>query len=571
MKPVDPRLWSRIGSARRYVLAIAGLGVVGALAILVQALVLARMLAPALLPAASADDRLGWAGALVPVAVRSPGVGLVWLACIVAVRTAATWLTERAAHRAGSRVVSVLREDVIDHAAAMGPRWVASGRGVEVVALATTGLNGLMPYFVKYVPALIAAATITPLALILVLGLDVTSAAIALVTLPLVPIFMVLIGRMTATRSERSLAAMQRLRGRMLDLISGLPTLRALGRSRGPAERVRELGDAHRIATMGALRVAFLSGLVLELLTTLSVALIAVSMGFRLAAGDIGLETALAVLILAPEVYLPLRNVGSHFHAASDGLAAAAAAFALLDEPLPEPATAAAAPRLAGRTVVASGLGIETPDGSALAPAELTLRAAPGEVVALVGANGEGKSTALMALAGLLPPSRGTVGLARGDGSRGADGGSADARGTDARGAKAPEVTLASAEGGVETSGWSAQVAWVPQRPDLGPSGRALSLGQRQRLALERAFSSGRAVLLLDEPTAHLDPPARAEVADRARAAASAGAVVIIATHDDAIRAIADRVVTVASSATVPSGGGASVRGASRPAPEAGP
>ena len=571
MKPVDPRLWSRIGSARRYVLAIAGLGVVGALAILVQALVLARMLAPALLPAASADDRLGWAGALVPVAVRSPGVGLVWLACIVAVRTAATWLTERAAHRAGSRVVSVLREDVIDHAAAMGPRWVASGRGVEVVALATTGLNGLMPYFVKYVPALIAAATITPLALILVLGLDVTSAAIALVTLPLVPIFMVLIGRMTATRSERSLAAMQRLRGRMLDLISGLPTLRALGRSRGPAERVRELGDAHRIATMGALRVAFLSGLVLELLTTLSVALIAVSMGFRLASGNIGLETALAVLILAPEVYLPLRNVGSHFHAASDGLAAAAAAFALLDEPLPEPATAAAAPRLAGRTVVASGLGIETPDGSALAPAELTLRAAPGEVVALVGANGEGKSTALMALAGLLPPSRGTVGLARGDGSRGADGGSADARGTDARGAKAPEVTLASAEGGVETSGWSAQVAWVPQRPDLGPSGRALSLGQRQRLALERAFSSGRAVLLLDEPTAHLDPPARAEVADRARAAASAGAVVIIATHDDAIRAIADRVVTVASSATVPSGGGASVRGASRPAPEAGP
>ena len=534
MKPVDPRLWSRVGSARRYVLAVAGLGVVGAVAILIQALVLARMLAPALLAGTLGADSFGLAGALVPVAVRSPDVGLVWLAAIIAVRIAVAWLTERAAHRAGSRVVSVLREDVIDHAAAMGPRWVASGRGVGVVALATTGLNGLMPYFVRYVPALISAATITPLALLLVLDLDLTSAAIALVTLPLVPVFMVLIGRMTAARSERSLAAMQRLRSRMLDLISGLPTLRALGRSHGPAERVRELGDAHRIATMGALRVAFLSGLVLELLTTLSVALIAVSMGFRLAAGNIGLETALAVLILAPEVYLPLRNVGSHFHAASDGLAAAEAAFALLDEPLPEPTPGTIAPRLAGRTLVASGLGIETPDGSTLAPAALSFHASPGEVVALVGANGEGKSTALMALAGLLPPSRGSVGLASGALASVAD---------------APALTLATARGGVETSGWSAQVAWVPQRPDLGPSALTLSLGQRQRLALERAFSSGRSVLLLDEPTAHLDPPARAEVAGRARAAADGGAVVVIATHDPAIRAVADRVVRVSSSA----------------------
>jgi ATP-binding cassette subfamily C protein CydD len=427
----------------------------------------------------------------------------------------------------------------------MGPRWAASGRGVDIVALATTGLNNLMPYFVRYVPALISAATITPLALVLVLDLDLTSAAIALVTLPLIPLFMVLIGRMTAIRSERSLVAMQRLRGRMLDLISGLPTLRALGRSHGPADRVRELGDAHRLATMGVLRVAFLSGLVLELLTTLSVALIAVSMGFRLAAGSIGLETALAVLILAPEVYLPLRNVGSHFHAASDGLAAAEAAFAHLDGPLPQPASVSVAPALAGRTLLASDLGIETPDGSTLAPASLTFRASPGEVVALVGANGEGKSTALMAMAGLLPPSRGAVGLAAATG--------------------APAITLATASGGVDAEGWSAQVAWVPQRPDLGPSALTLSLGQRQRLALERAFASGRPVLLLDEPTAHLDPPARAEVASRARTAADGGAVVIIATHDGAIRAIADRVVAVSSSGTVSSGT------PSRPATEVGP
>ncbi|HEX7589773.1 MAG TPA: ABC transporter ATP-binding protein, partial [Demequinaceae bacterium] len=215
------------------------------------------------------------------------------------------------------------------------------------------------------------------------------------------------------------------------------------------------------------------------------------------------------------------------------------------DEPLPHPASEAAAPSLAGRTLLASGLGVETPDGSALAPASLTFVASPGEVVALVGANGEGKSTALMAMAGLIPPSRGAVGLAAAGGT--------------------PAMTLATAEGGVDAEGWSAQVAWVPQRPDLGPSALTLSLGQRQRLALERAFASGRPVLLLDEPTAHLDPPARAEVARRARAAADGGAVVIIATHDDAIRATADHVVAVSSRGTVSSGA------PSRPATEVAP
>ncbi len=528
MRPVDPRLLARIGPARRYVVAVAALAVAGAATVLVQALVLARLLAPALVPGYDGDG-LGAVGVLVPESVRRPAVGLAWLGCIIAIRVAVSWASERMSIRAGSRVVSYLREDLVAHAASMGPRWIASGKGVEVVTVATRGLDGLLPYFVRYLPTLLAAATVTPLALALVLGLDLTSALIALVTLPLVPLFMILIGKMTAARSEQSLATMQRLSSRVLDLISGLPTLRGLGRAHGPAARVAELGDSHRRATMGSLRVAFLSGLVLELVTTLSVALIAVSMGFRLAGGSIGIETALAVLTLAPEIYLPLRNVGSHFHASSDGLAAADAVFALLDEPVPDSGGGDASPSLAGRTLHAKGLGVETPDGSTLAPAGLSLSAAPGEIVALTGPNGEGKSTALLALAGLLRPSTGAISLARADG--------------------APATRLADPDGGVETAGWTSQVAWVPQRPDLGPEGRELSLGQRQRRALERAFTSGRPVLLLDEPTAHLDPAARVEIASRIRRAASAGAVVIVATHDDAIRAIADRIVPVAAKA----------------------
>ncbi len=527
MRPIDPRLMARVGPARRFILTTGALGVVGAVLVLAQALVIARALAPVLSPVPLdgdgplAGDGLGAWGALVPIQVRDVSTGLTVLAVIVALRAAAVWLQERLAHRAGSRVISELREAAVAHAATLGPRWAASGEGVRVATLVTRGLDNLLPYFVRYLPALVTAATVTPLALVVVLGLDRVSAVIVLVTLPLIPIFMVLVGRLTQQHSARHLEAMQRLGARVLDLITGLPTLRGLGRSRGPAQRVRELGEAHRRATMGSLRVAFLSGMVLELLTTLSVALVAVSMGFRLADGGIGIETALAVLILAPEVYLPLRNVGTHFHASADGLAAADDALRVLATPAPDARTGPVAPPLAGRALRLTGLSVATPAGKRLAPHALSLTAKPGEVTALVGPNGDGKSTALMAAAGLLAPSAGTV--------------------------RAGGAVLATADGGegVDGASWSSQVAWVPQRPDLGPRGRQLSLGQRQRVALGRAFESGRPWVLLDEPTAHLDARAREGVISRMRAAAAAGAVVLVATHDPAVIAAADRTARV--------------------------
>lgn len=524
MKPIDPRLLARIGPARRYVTVTAVLGFLTAFTILIQALLVARMLSVVLAPSPLVEDGLGPLGRIVPLDARDLAKGLPLLAAVVAARVAIVWIQERLAHRAGTKVISQLREAVVDHAASMGPRWLATGKGAEVVTTVTRGLDGLLPYFVRYLPQLMLAATVTPLMLVVVLGLDWLSALIAALTLPLIPIFMILVGLVTRDRSQRHLEAMERLGARTLDLIAGVPTLRALGRERGPAARVRELGNAARKATMGSLRIAFMSGFVLELLTTLSVAIVAVTLGFRLIDGNVSIETALAVLILAPEVYLPLRNVGTHFHASADGLAAADGALAILElEPLRVGTPHGPTPDLRGLPLTLDGLSVATPDGARLAPSGLTMTAASGEVTVLRGPNGEGKSTALLVLAGLLPADQGAVSAGEG----------------------ASLALLANAD----ADEWATQCAWVPQRPELGVEGRSLSLGQRQTVALDRALASGRPVLLLDEPTAHLDGAAREALVARIVAAARSGATMVVATHDPLVIAAADRVVEVRASA----------------------
>ena len=345
-------------------------------------------------------------------------------------------MQERFAHRAATRTVGELREQVVAHAVALGPRWLAAGAGPSVVTLATRGLDALEPYFVRYLPQLVLAATVTPGVLLVVLGLDWVSAAILVVVLPLVPIFMVLVGRLTQGRSERGLVAMQRLGDQVLDLLAGLPTLRAHGRERGPGARVRALGDAHRDATMGTLRIAFLSGMVLELLTTLSVALVAVGIGLRLVEGNLDLVTGIAVLVLAPEVFLPLRQVGVQFHAAADGVAAAGRAFEVLETPVP-PAGTHPAPDLWAATLRLDGVGVRTSGGSTPHGLDLVLR--PGSVVALTGHSGVGKTTALEVALGLLRPDHGRASI---DGTDLAD---------------------------IDPASLWAQVSWLPQRPVLEP------------------------------------------------------------------------------------------------------
>ncbi len=542
----------------------AGLGLASALLIVAQALLVA-----ALLGALVTDGSVPG-----PTAVRTLGA----LAGVAAGRGLVAWAQERFAQRAAARTIAELRSQVVAHVVALGPRWAPGAEapgtgGAQAATLATRGLDALEPYLVKYLPSLLLTALVTP-AVLLVLGvLDWVSLVIALVTLPLVPLFMWLVGVMTQGTSQRRLVVVQRLGAQVLDLLAGLPTLRAFGREIGPGARVRALGEASKKATMGTLRMAFLSSMVLELITTLSVAVVAVGVGLRLVHGTMGLTAGLAVIMLAPEVYLPLRAVGAQFHASTDGLAAASAAFEILQTPVP--AAAAAAAGGAVRALVLDDVSVHAGDRAVSAPAGLSARIplgsgtpGGGRVVVLRGPSGAGKSTTVDLLLGLLRPDAGSVRLELADGR---------------------SVPCSARTG---AAWWWAQVAWVPQRPAIAPGplrdvvggagtdpglladaarttgldtvvatlphgwdtriglgGVGLSVGQRQRVALTSALLAGsdRPVVVLDEPTAHLDAAGEQVVLDTVRTWRDAGRTVIVVAHRTSLLALADQVVDVAA------------------------
>lgn len=529
---------------RRYLVAAVACGVVIAGCAIGTAILLAHI-AAAVITEPAARRLSAWAPLLVVLA------GL-WT-----VRTLTRWLQARLGQRGASAVIAELAAQVLAAVTARSPRRVAVERD-EAITVVTHGLDGLRPYLTGYLPALLLAAVLTPATVVVIACSDGQSALLVALTLPLIPLFMVLIGVATADRSAAALATLTTLRARLLDLVAGIPTLRALGRASGPEDRIADLSNAHRHSTMATLRVAFLSALVLELLAALCVALIAVSIGLRLVFGELSLTTGLTVLLLAPDVYWPLRRIGVEFHAAQDGKTAAARAFALVDAPSDLPAGGhrtpadAAVIRLQDLTVASRGR---------TAPHRVAATLHPGEITVLTGANGAGKSTTLQVLAALTAPTDGRVWV--GD-------------------TELSELDLAS---------WWRRLAWLPQRPVLVPGtvavnlslfgalpdidgacaaggfdrvlhdlpdglhtrigrgGVGLSLGQRQRLGLARALGSPAGLLLLDEPTAHLDPATEARVlaaiVDRARA----GATVVIAAHRDPVLAIGDQIIEVKAGA----------------------
>ncbi|WP_283133269.1 thiol reductant ABC exporter subunit CydD [Rhizohabitans arisaemae] len=506
------------------------------------------------------------------------------LATVIASRAGLVWIQGVFAARTATALKLTLRNRLLAHLHRQAPGGGADRRSGELVTLTGRGLDSLDPYITGYLPQAAVAAVIPVAVLIRLTVADLATAVIVLLTLPLIPIFGALVGWQTKVATERQWHALTRLGGHFLDVVQGLPTLRVFGRARHQATVIRSVADAHRSATMATLRIAFLSSLVLELVATLSLALVAVPVGLRLLAGSLDLHTALLVLILAPEAYVPLRVLGLRFHAAMEGVAAADQAFAALapssggEQPgdtapgSGQPA-AAVTPRIGRAYGESAATGVPPEPGrirfeavtvrfpGRAEPAldEVHLAVEPGECVALVGPSGAGKSTLLHLLLGFARPAEGRILI---------DG-----------------VDLAA----LAEDRWRRELAFVPQNPhlfattiaenirlgspdapldavreaavaahadefvsrlphgydtELGERGLGLSAGQRQRIALARAFLRDAPILLLDEPTARLDGRSEAAVVDAARKL-TRGRTSLIVAHRPAILGIADRIVRV--------------------------
>ncbi len=433
----------------------------------------------------------------------------------------------------------------------------------EIVAIAGPGLDALDPYFSRYIPEMIRAAAIPIVVLIALAARDLTAGLIVALTLPLIPVFGALVGSYTERRTRRQWRVLAVLSHHFLDVIRGLPTLKIFGRASAQATTIARVTEQYRIATMSTLRVALLSALVLELAATISVALVAVSVGLRLVEGGLDLRTALFLLILAPEAYLPLRRAAAEYHAAAEGIAAADQAFSVISaaesahgsavpcRSFPDPA---AAPITIDRVTV------RFPDRARPALDRLSLTIAPSRLTAVIGPSGSGKSTLLKVLLGLLTPDEG--------------------------GTRVGDMELSQ----IDPAQWHRRLAWLPQhpgllagsiadnivigRPDVSQSASvdtatqagiadllvaeqrsarqpghdaaaALSAGQRQRLALARVFlRTDASLVLLDEPTAHLDRDSERRVCEALRDYAS-GRTVVVVTHRRALLDIADTVVEI--------------------------
>ena len=540
MGPLDPRLLRRARAARVLLVVDSVLGVVLALLVLAQAVLLARVAARSF-GGASLDD------------VTTP---VVLLVVVVVARSFAAWGFEVAGRRAAGDVISQLRLDVVETRLREHPSALDGARSAEVATAAVSGVDALETTFARYLPQLVQAVIVPVAVVALVVSIDPLAAGVMLVTLPLVPVFMWLVGRHTQRRARERWQALALLSNHFLDVVRGLPTLRAFNRSRAQATRVAEVSDEYRRTTMGTLRIAFLSGSILELAATLGIALVAVVVGVRLAEGGIGFEAALTVLVLAPELYLPLRNLASQFHANADG---AAVAERLLELAEPKPArvrgTAPSDPALV--PIQFEGVSFAYPGRDLDVLRGLDLEIRPGETTSIVGPSGVGKSTLVSLLLRLADPSSGRIvvgddDLAQLDATRWrALTALVPQQPTLFRGTVAENIRLGARAADDDRVRRAAELAgahdFVARLPlsygtVVGDGGRQLSAGQRRRIALARAFLRDAPLVLLDEPTADLDAANAgliAESIERLRR----GRTVVIVAHALELAAAADRVV----------------------------
>lgn len=542
--------------ARRYLSVAVAIGLASTACVIGQAVLLANVIARALLDGA----RLGQVTAQ-----------LVGLAVLFALRAILTALGDVAAQRTSGRVAAELRRRLLQHTLALGPAWLAGERAGELSLTATRGIGALDAYFGRYLPQAVLAG-VAPLAILAwVAATDWVSLLVLLALLACVPVAMVGFGRRARIASERQWRRLSSLSAHLLELVQGLPTLRAFGRVELGRREVAEATDGVRQGTLRTLRVALLSALSLELLAGLGTGLVAMVLGLRLLDGTVPLSRALAVLLVSPEVFLPLRRAGAEFHASAEGQAGAGRVLDVLDLPLPERRESAGSiPDGRTHPLVLSGITVTFAGRAGPVLEDLSLEVAPGEHLALIGPSGVGKSTVLAVVLGFVALDAGTVSV-----------------------------------GGVDLSTmpverWRDQVSWVPQRPRLfrgsladnlrlgdpqadagrlteaaqmagldsllarlpggldtpvGEGGVALSSGERQRVAIARAVLRDAPLVLLDEPDAHLDGSTRAQLR-RSLAPWLTGRTVIVAGHHPEIVGALDRTVVLGAAASVDPGVG---------------
>jgi ATP-binding cassette, subfamily C, bacterial CydD len=553
LRPFDRRLLGRLPAARWALGADLAAGLAGTLLLLAQATLLAGVLAGA------AASRLR----------EVPTAQVVALLVIVLARAGLAHVVEVSGRRAATRVLSTLRAELVRRRLRPGAAEPRGG-SAALAAGAVQGVDGLETYFARYLPQVVLAVTVPPAVLVCSAVVDLESALIMLVTLPVIPVFMALIGRSAGARSRENWRALVGLEAHFLDVVRGLPTLRAFNRGTAQLDRIREVTDRYRRTTMSTLRLSFLSGVVLDLAATLSTALVAVNLGIRLVDGSLGLRPALTVLLLVPELYAPIRMVGTLYHASADGLAGVEGILDTLDPAADRAAPAGAhpaggpganrsrpVPDPAAEPIALRSLTVRYPGREASALDGLDLDILPGELVAVMGSSGSGKTTLGRVLLGLELPSDGAV-LVGGRPLAAVDPDRWRHRvawapqhpsllpgtvaGNIALGR--PDAGAAAVERAARLAGAHEFIEELPGRYDtvVGAGGRGLSSGQRQRLGLARALLRGGGLLVLDEPTVHLDDAAARQVA-AAIAALRDGRTIVLITHDPAMAAPADRQV----------------------------
>lgn len=552
MKPLDPRLLRLSRTARGFIVAAAGTGVLRTLATIAIAWGIAAAVTLGV-------DAVG--DGTVPAAF---GQALALLGGAFVLRAVAAWATDDLAARAAAKVKSEMRTTVLARAAERGPSWLAGRSSAGFATTLGPGLDALDAYFGRYLPQLALTAIATPM-LLVAIGLgDLTSGLIILFALPVIPVFMILIGLATQSLQRKQSDALAKLGGAFTEAVEGLATLKVFGRARRQVGRIGAVTDEYRRGTIGVLRLSFVSGFALELAASLSVALVAVSIGIRLVDGSLGLGAAMFVLVLAPEAFAPIRQVGADFHAAQDGVEASAAVLDVLadDETASSSATgssgtdtdtAAPATAVDVRGLDVRGLTVRRPD---VVIGPFDLHAEPGTVVVLAGPSGSGKSSIIAALRGVLPHD-GIVTVPGPPGASVAERTTwADQRPRLVRGTIAENVALSATpdDVGVRTALGDAGLGLDPGLP-VGAGGGGLSGGQAQRVAVARALYRARRaatpLVLLDEPTSALDAEAEERVIAAARGLAADGAVVVVASHRPAVVAAADVRVDVRDGGSV--------------------